>query len=326
MADVLSKTPESPSASPLPPTEGPTAASDAPAPGVEISVEPDERDVVKAARSDIEENQETLEPEAKQAELSDVERIKAAHAARRSRRDRGAAPVPADESPDHPASVGEEKDDNPVVAKLKAAHAAEILKLRQDSSNLRLELSSLRRNHLQNIKKLTEERDMFALQLAKEQEVSSKPGVDTKQIDDKNVQLRAARTRNNDLENENAVLREDVKQLNFRIQASKTIDAATDGYEKIVSDLVEVKLKCALLEEEKEELLRMNKELSSTSHVLRQANGELEKSRSDWVVRCADLERKCCELKAKSNDKETAPPPGGSDPSDSGSLQDITLH
>ncbi|KAI0560061.1 hypothetical protein FGB62_127g18 [Gracilaria domingensis] len=259
-------------------------------------------------------------------EMSEIERIKAAHAARRSRRSRGASslsvPTPTEsKSQDAPA------DEDPAVAKVRKEYEDQVSKLTQDLSNIKLEMASLRRNHLQNIKQITHSRDMFAMQLAKEQTGTAKTSTTgAKKLEDMEVQLRAARTRNNDLENENTVLREEVKQLNFRVQASKTLDAASDGYEKIVSELVETKVKCAQLEEEKEELLRMNKELSSTSHVLREANGELEKSRSHWVVQCAEIERQRTELEAKIKEYENATNPSTEAPSDTGSLQDVKLN
>lgn len=231
------------------------------------------------------------------AELSDVEKIKALHAARRSRRSRPIVPPVSSEVSADPSPPEDDQDDSPIAA-LKRAHAAEMETLRCEAADLRIEMGSLRRNHLQNIKQLTSSRDMFASQLAREQALASRPAKDSKRVDDMAVQLRAARSRNADLESENESLRDDLKQLNFRMQASKTLEAATDGYEKIVDDLVEVKLKCAQLQEEKEDLLRINKEAMSTSAVLREANGELEKSRSQWVLQCADVESQRAKLEA----------------------------
>lgn len=234
-------------------------------------------------------------------EPSDLEKIKAAQASRRTRRTRSTA-VPL--TPDSTAP-GVDKaeptatsDDSPIPRR---DHEAALAAVREEMATMRLEMGSLRRNHLHNLKKVTEERDMFASQLVREQSAAKRaPSTgETRKVADMEVQLRAARTRNTDLEAENGVLRDEVKQLNFRVQASKTIDAATNGYERIVDDLVVVKLKCAQLQEEKEDLLRINKELSQTAAMLTDANGELEKSRTHWVVQCADLEKKRAELEAK---------------------------
>lgn len=251
------------------------------------------------------------------AQMSDVERIKAAQAARRTRRARPPTTATNKTSsptlPKPPATVSDvDNNTNPNTVTNTSSTINHDNAAEQELTNLRLELSSLRRNHLQNIKKLTEERDMFATQLAREQ-TDHKPsrGIpsSSKKIADLEVQLRAARTRNNDLETENSALRDDVKQLNFRVQASRTLDAASDGYEKVVDELVEAKLKCAQLLEEKEDLLRLNKEAMTTSATLTNLNGELEKSRSEWVVRCADLEKQRADMESKlkaSSDKSIA--------------------
>lgn len=164
-------------------------------------------------------------------------------------------------------------------------------------------MASLRRNHLANIKKVTDERDMFAAQLVREQQQSeeragSNPD-QSKKTQEMAAQLRAARTRSTDLETENAELRDEVKQLNFRVQAGKTLSAANDGYERIVDELVNVKLKCAQLQEEKEELLKINRELMASNAQFREQSGDLEKSRSGWVVQCAELEKQRAELESK---------------------------
>lgn len=248
-------------------------------------------------------------PSTKPSPMSDIERIKAAQAARRNRRARPSPRPPPSKSAAPPPAADASNED------------PELKKLRQDSATLRIEMASLRRNHLENIKKLAEERDMFANQLAREQTLSRTPSQASKMEEDLAVQLRAARTRNTDLENENTMLRDEVKQLNFRVQASRTLDVASDGYDKIVDELVKVKLQCAQLQEEKEHLLRMNKELSTTTAVLSDANGTLEKSRSEWVMQCADLEREKHKLHIA---LKTATE--GIDRSDSGSLQDIKLN
>lgn len=238
-------------------------------------------------------------------ELSDLEQIKAAQQSRRSRRTRPTGPPTAEEPESTaPAADSSTTDDSTPVSRKE--HEAVVEALRQEMATARLEMGSLRRNHLHNLKKVTEERDMFAAQLAREQSAAKQApsGADSRKVADVEVQLRAARSRNADLETENTVLRDEVKQLNFRVQASKTIDAATNGYESIVNDLVAVKLKCAQLQEEKEDLLRINKDLSTTNAVLTDANGELEKSRSQWVVQCADLETKRIDLETKVKDLE----------------------
>lgn len=226
-------------------------------------------------------------------DMSDLDKIKAAQAARRTRRSRvPKAPATASAAPSETTKPADESS---------GEESPEMKKMREEMTTLRLEMSSLRRNHLQNLKKVTEERDMFATQLVHEQSSSggASKTADMRKLGDAEVQLRAARTRNNDLEAENRVLRDDVKQLNFRVQANKTMAAATNGYERIVDDLVTVKVKCAELQEEKEEMLRMNKELTQKVAVLSQANGELEKSRSQWVLQCADVEKKRGVLEAR---------------------------
>lgn len=258
--------------------------------------------------------------------MSEIEKIKAAHAARKSRRSRPPRPPtssvlsPSGEIGDADAeeainggkvdievSSGQVDGDDTqseelgMVSTMKKQHAQQVESLREQITSLNVELSSLRRNHLENVKAITQERDMFASQLAAEQSGSSRlgPAGDSKKLSDLEVQLRASRTRNSDLESENSALRDELKQLKFLVQASKTIDAASDGYNKVVNELVDTKMKCAQLQEEKEDLLRINKELTTTSAVLRDANGELEKSRSEWVVQCAELEKKRAELADK---------------------------
>lgn len=227
-------------------------------------------------------------------ELSDLDKIKAAQAARRSRRTR-----PPTKPPKKPVEESPEPEE-----------VDEVKKLQTELSTMRLEMVSLRRNHLTNLKKVTEERDMFATQLAKEQNVEGKSSTaDAKKASDMAAQLRASRTRNNDLESENAALRDDVKQLNFRVQAGKTLAAANDGYERIVDELVTVKLKCAQLQEEKEDLLKINKDLTQQNAHFRDATGELEKSRSSWVVQCAELEKQRAELEKKMKAMEGAANP-----------------
>lgn len=273
--------------------------------------------------------------------MSDIEKIKAAHAARRSRRSRPPKPpsssvVPPPSAPvetesdattsQESVSTNENSNEEGSMTAMKKLHDDQIKSLNYEISNMRIELSSLRRNHLENIKKLTEERDMFATELAKEQDTAKSVVPDSRKLADVEAQLRASRTRNSDLEAENKALREEVKQLAFRVQASRTLDAATNGYEKVVDELVDAKLKCAQLQEEKEDLLRINKELMTTSAVLRDANGELEKSRSEWVLQCAKVEKQRADLEARFKDRESIANNSTNDPSYPGSdLQELKL-
>lgn len=270
----------------------------------------------------------TTDPDPKPAsEMSDIERIKAAHAARRSRRSRPprspstsiiSAPAGTDSSDAADAEQqGENADGDAVPGSGTDSKKEddEVTQLRQEVSSLKLELSSLRRNHLENLKRVTEQRDMFATQLSKEQQqtqagtahrsksLDSNDSATTNEVADLKAQLRAARVRNSDLETENVMLRDSNKQLSFRVQAAKTLDAASTGYQTVVDDLVDAKLKSAQLAEEKEDLLRINKELTTTSQVLRDANGELEKSRSQWVLQCAEVEKKRTALEALLKEK-----------------------
>lgn len=254
------------------------------------------------------------------AEMSDLEKIKAAQAARRTRRAPPSVAVPEAASAEDAAPRGEEEP-------------ALVTQLRQEVLALKVEMGSLRRNNVANVKKVSEERDMFAVQLAREQEEaggSAGGKAESKKMADLNAQLRAARTRNTDLEEENKTLRDEVKQLNFRVQASRTLDAANDGYDKIVEDLVTFKLRCAQMEEEKEDLLRKNKDLKSTNAALFDANGDLETSRSQWVVQCAELEKEKTTLAERVRGLSTkASVPGGQshDTSYSGSdLQELQLN
>lgn len=271
-------------------------------------------------------------------QMSDIEKIKAAHAARRAARRRpprapassSAATPPSSSSPDNAngssrdTSKGDNDNDTKEATATTSAtstagdsgeaaeDAAEITQLREELKRLNLEMKSLHRNHINNIKEISAQRDMFAEQLAREQQRSGNPsgkhgsknqssrggsGSNTAlSVADVEAQLRAARIRNSDLESENTMLRDEVKQLNFRVQASKTLDAASNGYQQVVDDLVVVKLKCAQLSEEKEDLLRINKELTTTSNALSDSNGDLEKSRAQWVMQCAEVEKKRTEL------------------------------
>lgn len=261
-------------------------------------------------------------------EMSDLDRIKAAHAARRSRRTQ--AKPQTTETSAETVLKEENKDEDPKIAQLKKDYETQIAKLKEESVGLRVEIKSLNRLRADELKELSDQRDMFAMQLAKEQQSKPKTGStdNSKTVDSLTVQLKAARVRNNDLEDENKRLRDEVKQLNFMVQANKTLTAASEGYEDIVQELVTHKLKCAQLSEEKESLMHMNNDLSVTSQVLRDANGELETSRSDWVVKCADLEREKGELQRKLRLKaEDKPANPSDDTSYAGSdLQELKLN
>lgn len=180
-------------------------------------------------------------------------------------------------------------------SKAPAEETKELEKLREELKIAQLEIGSMRRNNVTNIQKLQAERDAFAKQLAQEQaEISpeSRQGLANLQAD-----LRATKLRNTRLEEENANLRKERKNLELRATATKTLDAASSGYEKVVVDLIEVKLKCATLNDEKEELVHQNRTQKSDNDHLSEANRLLEKSRSEWVVKCADLERQIQEAK-----------------------------
>lgn len=169
---------------------------------------------------------------------------------------------------------------------------------------------------------------MFASQLAREQAAGTKEGsqLDARKVSDMAVQLRAARTRNDDLEEENTALRDEVKQLTFRVQAGKTLSAANDGYERIVDELVTAKLKCAQLQEEKDDLLKINRELTQANAVLTEANGELEKSRSSWVVQCAELEKQRAEMEKKLKEMQNGMAENADTSYKGSDLQDIKLN
>jgi hypothetical protein len=227
----------------------------------------------------------------------ELRRMKALHAARQSARRRppagsnsaagytgsssglGSAGSTSSDSAASDAAVGDTGEE------LRQLHAAHLV-----------ELQSLRRNNIENLKKVAEERDMFAAQLAQEQAHGRTSASAKKQIADLTAQLRAARIRTADMQEELARLQAENKQLYFRVQANKTLHAEADSYSKIVEDLVNVKIQCAQLEEEKEEYRRASREISSSIAILTEANGDLEKSRAEWVVQCADLQREKDEL------------------------------
>lgn len=170
---------------------------------------------------------------------------------------------------------------------------------------------------------------MFASQLAREQAAAGTkegPQNDARKASDMAARLRAARTRNDDLEEENTALRDEVKQLTFRVQAGRTLSAANDGYERIVDELVAVKLKCAQLQEEKEALLKINREVTQANGVLTEANGELEKSRSSWVVQCAELEKQRAEMESRLKEVEKARAENADTSYKGSDLQDIKLN
>lgn len=230
-------------------------------------------------------------------------KLRAAHAARKARRSfhrpsstgrkPGESPVQSSEPKpvDSETKTGDSKTTTDDSEKTSAnADNVELENLRSELASAKVEMASMLRNHVANVQKLSAERDMFALQLAQEQ--AEAPPESVRGIEDLRAQLKASRMRNANLEEENVQLRQERKDLALRVTASKTLDAASTGYEKVVIDLIDVKLQCATLSDEKEAAALEIKNLKSDNQALSNANGLLEKSRADWVLKCADLERK----------------------------------
>jgi hypothetical protein len=235
----------------------------------------------------------------------ELDHLKALHAARQSARRKKPAAVGSDViSPKHsftaqdasvlPADTGSTVSNFFENRRTEADNGED--EIRQLQATHHVELQSLRRNHIENLRKVSEERDMFAAQLVREQANARSSAAVKKQIADLNAQLRAARIRTADMQEELTRLQSENKQLYFRVQANKTMHAEADSYSKVVDDLVSVKIKCAQLEEEKEEYRRVSKDALSSVAILSEANGDLEKSRAEWVVQCADLQRQKDEL------------------------------
>lgn len=179
----------------------------------------------------------------------------------------------------------------------------ELTKLREQLNTARLEMASMRRNHVTNVQKLTHERDMFAMQLSKEQEEvtpDSKRG-----MEELRNELKASKLRVKNMEEENVRMREELKELRLRVTAFKTLDAANSGYESVVNDLIHVKLKLATLSADNENLVHENRVLKSANDVLTTGNGLLEKSRTEWVHKCAELEK---QLQSSNSDGFPQPP------------------
>ena len=188
------------------------------------------------------------------------------------------------------------------IAALRKSSESEVKSLKDELTAGRVELASLRRNHQANIKRIEKERDMFAAELAREQgqgqsgtrlgrKGSAGLTGSTNKVEELEAQLRAVRTRNSDLEEENKTLRQENKEAVLRLQATKTLSAESGAYDKIVADLVDIKLKLALSQEENEELSRSVKTTKDSTDVMKKANGNLEKSRQEWVVKCAAAEK-----------------------------------
>ena len=188
------------------------------------------------------------------------------------------------------------------IAALRKSSESEVKSLKDELTAGRVELASLRRNHQANIKRIEKERDMFAAELAREQgqgqgatrlgrKGSARLTGSTNKVEELEAQLRAVRTRNSDLEEENKTLRQENKEAVLRLQATKTLSAESGAYDKIVADLVDIKLKLALSQEENEELSRSVKTTKDSTDVMKKANGNLEKSRQEWVVKCAAAEK-----------------------------------
>lgn len=180
---------------------------------------------------------------------------------------------------------------------ISSADASKVTELEYALASLgaqhKTEMHSIHRNHVENINKVTAERDMFARELSKEQAKAKNNGSsddDGKRVKDLTMHLRASRIRTADLQAENTRLVEEAKQLRLRDAAHKALVAEADAHDALIEELVAVKLKCAQLEEEKEVERRKAREMAASVSVLREANGELEKSRSDWVFRMAAME------------------------------------
>ena len=213
------------------------------------------------------------------AEETNDDNMEKLREAARKRRLRRNASRPAPEA-EEKKEAGESKGE---------ADPEEIAKLREQLTTARLEMASMRRNHVTNVQKLTRERDMFAIQLSKEQEQAtpeSKRG-----MEELRDELAASKRRVQNLEEENVRMREELKELRLRVTAFKTLDAANTGYESVVDDLIHVKLKLATLSADNENLVHENRVLKSDNDTLTTANGLLEKSRADWVHKCAQLEK-----------------------------------
>jgi hypothetical protein len=251
----------------------------------------------------------------------ELDHLKALHAARQSARRKKPAAVGSNViSPKHPSFTAQDASVLPADTGSTVSNFLENRRteadngedeIRQLQATHHVELQSLRRNHIENLRKVSEERDMFAAQLVREQANARSSAAVKKQIADLNAQLRAARIRTADMQEELARLQSENKQLYFRVQANKTMHAEADSYSKVVDDLVSVKIKCAQLEEEKEEYRRVSKDALSSVAILSEANGDLEKSRAEWVVQCADLQRQKDELENQlaglRQDRESAP-------------------
>lgn len=216
--------------------------------------------------------------------MDSMEKLREAHRLRKARRGANRPPPSPTIDADSADSGNADKDSESPV------DSAAMKKLHAELTTARLEMSSMRRNHVTNVQKLKQERDMFALQLAQEQEQADPESV--RGIESLRTELKTVKMRNANLEEENAQMRGELKELKLRLTATRTLDAQQSGYEAVVTDLITVKLQCANLSEDKETLVRENRNMKTDNDALSTANGLLEKSRSEWVLKCAQLESK----------------------------------
>lgn len=292
------------------------------------------QDVLELASADIRASSDSLSPretsnlespeaaERQSLEEPDMEKLKAAQAARRRQRrplsnsmqsvgfgqsskSSSSPDVPNALSSTNIQSITAQPDEactsgsSEQLEAIKQVHEQQICELKQAHA---VELQSIHRNHLENLRKMREQRDMFAEQLAKEQSESEASVAGTKQIDAYKAQLRVARIRGAELQGENTKLLDKVKQLMLLVQAQTTQRAEAASFDAVVQELVSIKLRCAQLEEENEDFRRLAREASSAVNLLKSANGDLEKSRAEWVRQCSNLEQSVKELE---KEKET---------------------
>lgn len=231
--------------------------------------------------------------------MDSMEKLREAHRLRKARR--GASrPEPTEEGNATSAPAVDQG------AATTGDNSEEMKTLQEQLNTSRLEMASMRRNHMNNVKKIAEERDMFALQLAQEQKEADPES--RRGIEELRNELKAVKMRNANLEEENVQLRSELKELRLRLTATRTLHAQQSGYEAVITDLIAVKLECANLNEEKETLTRENRSLKGNNDNLSNANGLLEKDRSEWVYKCAELEKKLRAMEESRTVGEKLPP------------------
>lgn len=142
---------------------------------------------------------------------------------------------------------------------------------------------------------MTAERDALAAQAgaARREEAS-----DSKSRSDLAVHLRASRIRTADLLAENKRLVEEVRNLQRCVSAAGALSAETATHDVLIEELVAAKMRCAELEEENETFRRRARDALGEAAIAREASGLLEKSRSEWVLQCAKVEKEKEEIKA----------------------------